>query len=249
MNNNLNDLYGLNNSSNDNSQNTEIDNQTNLSKLYGNKTQQIKEPEKVTGIIEDNNIYVDQEGVSKLYNQKMQLIEDDISTNTKENNPSNVYSKINNQETNTNQTIIQVSDDDLLKAYIGKNFITIATHPFNFWAFIFNYFYLFYRKNILLGILLYVLLLLLSTVMNAYIGFIGLAILIGASFNQLYINKAKRFISQEKINNTSYEDITNNCIKKGGVSYISLIIGISIAAFITFIFFILVNIFNLKLHY
>ena len=128
---------------------------------------------------------------------------------------------IPNSNTNT-------EDDDLLKAFTGKNSDKILAGNFNFAAFFSGSIYFFYRKMYLYGVILFIIEMILSNLLKSQlitivIGLM-LSFIVGLKTNQLYVNHARKKIRKIKKNGTSNEEIKSNCIKKGGTSIASAIL-------------------------
>lgn len=230
MNNDLEDLY----SSDSNNKNNNNDNNI-INKDI------IVQPPKISSIYndsqtnKDNNIQeikLNQEGLAKMYNQNtVDLDKESESTNTQS-------TILNRNENRQNQIIYErVTDEDLLIAYIGKKFTKIATKPINFAAFLFNIWYLFLRKKILYGIIVFITYLTLSVYINNFLVILGLSIILGVAFNGAYLKETKLHINRikKKNNNKNMEEIRSICKKKGGLSIFYLFLGIAIQFFIGFL--------------
>ena len=158
MNNDLENLYGNNNETNNNiapnneeAFNNTVNEPADLSSLYGNdNVMQVNA--KVSE--EDNNIGVNQEGLNKLYNQNTV----DLDAEPINNNPEPVVIKHKSPLPSEVKKVV-VIEEDILVAYVGNNFEKIAGKPFNFAAFFFGNLYLFYRKRKIRAIFKYKLLL------------------------------------------------------------------------------------------
>lgn len=129
------------------------------------------------------------------------------------------------------------NDEELLKAYIGKNYEKITNNKFNFSAFFFNAFYLCYRKMALLGILVFTINAILCFFVNPLLSIV-FNIVIGATFNKLYLKKAGKKINKIKSDNLNAtgDTLIALCTDKGGVSIVRIILGsfvIIVIAFIT----------------
>ncbi len=122
-----------------------------------------------------------------------------------------------------------LSDDELLKAFIGKNYEKITTRPFNIAGFFFTTFYMFYRKMFLYGILLFIVNLIISNfiIKNSFIISILLGVLVGFLINKIYLYYAKKKIDKIKLENPqkSNEELKNICSTKGGTSVGKIFLG------------------------
>lgn len=119
-------------------------------------------------------------------------------------------------------------DGDLLRAFIGKNFEKITSRKFNFSAFFFNVFYLFYRKMFAYGIIYFLLnFVVLNYISSEYGGFI-LSLILGFVFNPLYLNFAKKKVATVKGANAGKTDgeLIGICASKGGTSIPQIFLGI-----------------------
>lgn len=113
----------------------------------------------------------------------------------------------------------QVTDDELLRAYIGDNYEKLTTKPFNFAGFFLKSFYMFYRKMFLYGILVFIVGLIASTI-GGLIGSILVSALLGLFVNKLYVYNAKQKIAKIKTQNPQKTgmELKELCKAKGGVS-------------------------------
>ncbi len=120
-------------------------------------------------------------------------------------------------------------DDELLKAFIGKNYEKITTNPFNIAGFFFTSFYMFYRKMFLYGILLFIVNLIISNflIKNSLVVSILLGLVVGFLINKVYLYYAKKKINKIKIANSqkSIEELKNICATKGGTSVGQIFLG------------------------
>ena len=126
-------------------------------------------------------------------------------------------------------------DNEILKAFIEKNYDKITTRMFNIPGFFFTTFYLFYRKMFLYGILSILIQLGLSLVTkNFYFGFI-LNILLGLFVNKIYLIFANKKINKIKNENPSVTnaELSSLCSSKGGTSGLYVFFGILIELFVS----------------
>lgn len=131
----------------------------------------------------------------------------------------------------TNDVVNDVTDDDvsasdqeLLMAYVGKNYKKIVSMPFNVFGFLFTVLYVLYRKMysyslILLAILVAVFIFIKSPIIVLII-YLILAIFIGFTINKIYISSAKRRVNKIKQKNINmhYQEIRDICSLNGGTS-------------------------------
>ena len=145
----------------------------------------------------------------------------------------------------TNNTFSYGEEDELLRAFIGNNYDSFISNKFNFMALIFPLIYTLYRKCYLyffIGII---------TLIIPGIGILLLivyAIILGFSFNDWYVKKARDSITT--IKNThpgaSSEELKQLAEKEGGTSIVApviyIVINLLLLAFIAyFIYFIYTN--------
>ena len=233
MNNDLENLYGNNNETNNNiapnneeAFNNTVNEPADLSSLYGNdNVMQVNA--KVSE--EDNNIGVNQEGLNKLYNQNTV----DLDAEPINNNPEPVVIKHKSPLPSEVKKVV-VIEEDILVAYVGNNFEKIAGKPFNFAAFFFGNLYLFYRKKLLYGLILFIIATILSRFMNTVLINIGMNIIIGAAFNTLYMYDAKAYVKNLKQKNPTQTnaELRDKCKKVGGTSVIYIIVGMVVSYFV-----------------
>ena len=109
----------------------------------------------------------------------------------------------------------------LLDSFIGEDANIIKEKTFNIYAFIFNWLYFIYRKMYITGILgLLVSLLIFIYIRIIYLPFIILImIIIGFTFNKIYVSYAKRMISKIVLKDDDLLE-KETCEKKGRVNFI-----------------------------
>ncbi len=154
------------------------------------------------------------------------------------------FNKINTVSQSYNE--YNYANEELLKAFVDKNYLKIMKNKFNIWAFLFGPLYYLYRKMYIHGFLLT----LFMSIVNSYffniektivvcIGFLSfdilLAVAMGISFNRMYIgyciNNIQRYKKEYPTLNTI--DI---CRKEGGTSVIlALVFGFIIIGLVNFI--------------
>ena len=116
-------------------------------------------------------------------------------------------------------------------AFVGRNYVKISKKHFSIPAFLFNWYYLLYRKQYLLALLGMILIIMLTIISNYLfiIKYLIITIMIifsislGFLFNQIYIkfiNKKIKKIKQEN-SNLDVETLLELCQKKGGTSIFS----------------------------
>ncbi|MBP3461288.1 MAG: DUF2628 domain-containing protein [Bacilli bacterium] len=168
-------------------------------------------------------------------------IANDINNETINNN------LLENKEEKKSEVKYEVSDVNLLVAYIKKNQDKILKNKFSIPAFIFNGYYLLYRKIYGLGFLICFItslllmaytyfknnIILYITVMLMFI----ISILLGLFTNKNYLEKCYKEITKIKKINKSEEELIKKCNKKGGTSIIKMIL-------IVILIFIITNIIN-----
>ena len=191
-----------------------INNQATSNPVINNQTtglNSVDKTPKVTPIINQNNI------------NQFQINEQQDSQ------PANLIA----EPTRLNQTFINDNDEELLNAYIGKNYEKIKSRNYNFSALFFSMIYLFYRKMVLFGILLFIVSILISLFITPIFPFI-INIVLCFTFNKLYLKNANKRINKIKSNNPSAtkEMLIALCAEKGGVSIIRIILGLFAVIFI-----------------
>lgn len=135
-------------------------------------------------------------------------------------------------------------NEDLLRTYVGDKYPDFMTKSFNIWAFLFGPFYLLYRKMYLYGFLLTLFMTTIDTyfininLKNSIIVLIFdlvLNLIIGLSFNRLYIGTSINEINRLK---KEYPTLDTNelCRNQGGTSIVmAIIIGFVIAILVSLI--------------
>ena len=126
---------------------------------------------------------------------------------------------------------ISPKEEEYLKAYVGVNYEKIKSNSFSFPTFLFGPFYLFYRKEYLLGII-DAIICSVFILQPEYYFLIGL--IFGILFRIVYINKARRKIGNIliKYDNLSHDEKIEKCRKKGGTNIILPIILFIIMIFV-----------------
>lgn len=153
---------------------------------------------------------------------------------TSEINNNNVQPQMQpNQNINNNippQQIFNsnsVSDEELLRAFIGNNYEKITTRPFNFVGFFFTTFYMFYRKMFGYGLLVFLLNLVALNFINNFIITIVFNVAVGLLVNKIYLSYANKKIAKIKIENSDKDinKLKNICSSKGGTSVGKIFLG------------------------
>lgn len=156
-------------------------------------------------------------------------------TNSLPNNNINSQPNIQpNQPFNNNippqqntSNINSINDEELLKAFIGKNYDKITTKSFNFAGFFFTSFYMFYRKMFGYALLVFLLNLIVLNITNNYFVTIVTNILVGLFVNKIYLSYGKKKIEKIKSTNSQIgiEELKEKCAIKGGTSIGNIFIG------------------------
>lgn len=159
------------------------------------------------------------------------------------------------------QPSLEANDDDLLRAYIGKNYDKITTQKFNIPAFFLNFIYFLYRKmagwGILVGLLASTAGSILSnliapffssTITYSIISYILSLLITGLASafmaNKLYLERARKKINEikEKHPDADRETLLTLCAKKGGTSLaLAIIVPLALIIIIVGIFFLLIT--------
>ncbi len=136
--------------------------------------------------------------------------------------PEEKKENINNINNKINSTASL--DEKLLNIYIGNNYEKIIKEKFSIPALFLQYFYVFYRKVYIPGII-YTILITITPSSLVYIWII-VGIFLGIFFNKLYISYAKNRINKikEENKNLSENELLNLCKQKGGTSILSAIL-------------------------
>ena len=239
MNNDLENLYG----NNDNTMNTNSVNQSQPQETYNNIS---SEPQDLSSMYGNNNVMqttnqtasdnssdisLNQEGLDKLYNQKSYDLEAEPEP-AKEKTAPVIKTEVEPPKGIVNE---YVTDEDLLVAYVGKNFNKLASRPFNFAAFFFGSIYLCYRKKFTYALILLVITTVLCRFLTPLLVTIGSAIIVGILFNRLYINDAKKYVEDLKKRNSTKtnSELKEICKKNGGTSILFIFVGMILSSIIS----------------
>lgn len=138
-------------------------------------------------------------------------------------------------------------DQELLKAFIGKNYDNITTGKFNIGAFFFSSLYLCYRKMFLYGLLLFIVTLIILNFINIPALGTAINVLLAIFFNKFYVKEANKRVQKIKQKNPdkSFEQLKEICTKKGGTSFGLATLGCFVNILITFLVLILLMILGL----
>lgn len=143
------------------------------------------------------------------------------STNSKDMYCTNCGKKMKEHTSYFNHA--QISSEDYLKTYIGKNYKTIKKEKLSIPAFILGPFYLLYRKLWLSALLIFLINIIFSKYTNGEITLfiqLSIEIFLGIKINDIIINTAKKNIDEIKISNSEKtpQEILSICQTKGGTS-------------------------------
>lgn len=134
---------------------------------------------------------------------------------------------------------IKISDEEYLKAYIGKNYDSLKNEKISIPALLFGPFYLLYRKmwlDALIVSLISIILINYTTTELFIILQILIEIYLGLKLNSIIIQRASSNVEKIKMSNPdkSDKDILKICQKSGNTSIISVIISILIILAFTY---------------
>ena len=168
------------------------------------------------------------------FNQQLPI--NNINSEFQNNNPAMQQNINYTSQTTTN-------NEDLLKAFIGKNYEKITTRPFNFAGFFFTTFYMFYRKMFLYSIILFLINLAIINFTNQFIITILFNIVVGFLVNKIYLHYAKNSIDKIVSKNLTKtnDELINICANKGGTSVGSIFIGFLTELATSFVIFFIMS--------
>lgn len=146
--------------------------------------------------------------------------------NQQPNQMGNGYQGMPPQGGMSNNVLHQMDNENLLREFIGNNYEKIRGGGFNFAAFFFGPFYLFYRKMILWGTILFAIDFVVSTIITVPFLSLFISVAIGALFNKFYVEYAKTEVESIRMSNP--HNTLDACIKKGGTSVGSIFLGLII---------------------
>ena len=133
-------------------------------------------------------------------------------------NVNNVNTKLNTfNNTNIGKP---VSDETLLKEYIGNNYYKITKRKINFAAFFLNSIYLFFRKMPVLGLIIFIVEMVILNLSNQPIILLVLFLFLSIVVNKLYVSKSFRKIKKLRAKNSDDQfTLRRVCAKKGGTNF------------------------------
>lgn len=149
--------------------------------------------------------------------------------------------EINMQEINDN-----ITDDDLINAYIGKNQSKILNQKISINALLLGPYYLLYRKMYLLGIIVLLLQLILGFIPNLIVEtilIIIINILIAVKFSNIYKSHVTKQIDKIKLQNQdkTKSELLQIIASKGGTILIIPILAAVIFPVVVYLVFLLTN--------
>ena len=211
----------------------------------------IKDEPKEESTIQNNNDNLtktdNSENISQVYvvnnnetinNQSSLLKETEIVENNKPlDNKEEKYQK----DVDINKVLFGNGSEDeyLLSSYIGPNYEKFKSGSFNFAAACLINLYFFYRKMYLIGFIIVVLNTTVSILFNlSFIVSIFLFFILGVFTNQVYITHAKNKVKKIKEDNPnlSKEELTKLCVREGGTSLGSTLLGILTVLVVSLVF-------------
>lgn len=158
-------------------------------------------------------------------------------TNNSYDSQSNFNNNYNNQVTSNNSS--SNFDEELIKAYIGKNADKIINQKFSWCGFFLSSTYLFYRKMWLIGLLILGINFLATTFLPSFSGIVSLALtlFVGLKFKDLYLNHVGEKVEEIKKQypNASKEELLRRCYEKGGTSILAAILFAFLYGFIVLV--------------
>ena len=214
------------------------------------KKENIKEKPKEENTIQNDNDNLtktdNSENISQVYvvnnnktinNQSSLLKETEIVENNKPlDNKEEKYQK----DVDINKVLGNGSEDEyLLSSYIGPNYEKFKSGSFNVGAALLTNLYFFYRKMYLIGFIIVVLNTTVSILFNlSFIVSIFLFFILGVFTNQVYITHAKNKVKKIKEDNPnlSKEELTKLCVREGGTSLGSTLLGILTVLVVSLVF-------------
>jgi hypothetical protein len=114
-----------------------------------------------------------------------------------------------------------------LEEFVGKNYYKIKNRPFNFSAYFFSTTYIFYRKMYTFGTIFILINGICNLFFKTIIISLVLNLILGFTFNSIYISYASNKVRKIENNNESIsrEEIARICENKGGRSILGIFIG------------------------
>ena len=121
-----------------------------------------------------------------------------------------------------------IDDSMLQKEFIGKNYEKIMNSQFNIFAALFSFFYFFYRKMYLYGVILSLFMFIILVLTRSIIIGVVLCGLIGLITNVIYRHFSLRKVQDIRENNEDKDvnEIINICKEEGNTSIASIIFGV-----------------------
>ena len=151
--------------------------------------------------------------------------------------PKTIDNIINNLNSDKTESFI-MSDESLLRMFVGESYDKIENNNFNFSAFFFNAFYYAYRKMYLISMIMSIILLATIYVTKDYaiifVVTLFTNIASGFIFNKSYLKGANNKVQKIKSNNQN-GNLKDKCIKSGKPSVINVIILFIIFALVIYI--------------
>lgn len=147
---------------------------------------------------------------------------------------------------------VSISEEDLLKSYVGFQYEKIVNNSFSFPTFLFSIYYTLYRKMWLISLIWFLFDIVISFIFDGYtciLIFLFVNAFIAVNFSNLYLQLVKKRVQKIKQNNNNKtnEDIINLCKKKGNTSILALILSLFtmlIFVIFTVVFFFAVELFS-----
>lgn len=185
-------------------------------------------PVNTNSVTYNNTIPVSSQLESNLVNQTINNTPNTANTSTN--------MSINQNTASKNNIVNNQLDDELLKAFIGKNYEKITKKQFNFAGFFFTTLYMLYRKMFLYSIIAFLLNILILNVFKQSLLIIVFNIAIGLLINKIYLGYAKKKVANIKANNKqkSVDELKGICTSKGGTSIGQLFLGLILQVIIAF---------------
>lgn len=151
-----------------------------------------------------------------------------------------------NNNTSHSMDDVSITEEDLVKSYVGNNYEKIADNSFSFPTFFFSTFYTLYRKMWLYSLLWFLFNCIIKVSFDEYTSmliFVFINALIAVNFSKLYLQLVRKRVYRIKQNNKNMtnSEIMDLCKKKGNTSVlapvVALLIMLSFIIFIIMIFF------------
>ena len=119
------------------------------------------------------------------------------------------------------------NDEDLIKAYIGKNYEKFKKNKFSLPTFFFGPLYFFYRKLYILGLFWIIAI---AIFWPNPIFLIMITVALATTFSSIYVTEVKRQVKKIKQENKNLgdSDLLEKCSKKGGVNHLVFLVIIPI---------------------